>query len=563
MNSPVNKIHRSIASATNVVGRRHRARTVLGVLTLMAMAASQTARAQAVWDGDTAANNDGNWNTGANWDTGIAPSAETATLGDVDGNGDSGTATRTVTIGANTPAITQLIMTQDAADFTNRLNMTGGTMQITSGTALVQNLTGGAIRIDMSGSAWLRATSGTTWNHAGTLTLAGTNVRIGPDGGDTGRNTTVQNAGTLNATGALATIGHMQGAGGTASRGDVSLNNNSGAAVHVADNATLVLRSRTRFRQNNPGDGNVYNAEGTTFQIGQTAGGASGGVLRFFHANSGDLQTAGESAVSVQRFRNAGVLDILGASVLELEENRSGGGGVFGVTRIFTVNNEASGVINLDGTSRIGRIGAGTAANQHIVTVFTNAGEFNKTGAGEAVVESFTSVTHSDSTTTEGLNANTVSGTINVAHPAGTLRLSVGLTNLGSLIGNGTLSVDDGAIVTEGGGSVRPGQSPGDTVTLALVANAVEFGADGTLRLDLDGADHDVLAVTGDLTLEPGSTLDLIGLPGGGRQVIVTYSGTRTGTFGDVNNVPANRIDYSVAGEIAMTPPPGSLFLMR
>jgi hypothetical protein len=513
--------------------------TLVGTLALAAVfALGNLANAAAIWDGNGDADNDGNWGSGTNWDDGSVPSAATATLGDVDGNGDSGDSTRTVTIGGNQPNITQLTMNQSTAGFTNRLNMTGGTLTISNSTMIDQTLTGGSIQIDMGGSAYLRADGGNSWTNDGTLNLAGSNVRIGPESGAVS-NTSVTNLGTVNATGSLAVIGNLQGRNATADTGSVTVNNNSGGTISVADNATLRLRSHTRFRGNAARDGNLINSSGSTVQIGSVPGGASGGTLQFYHFNGGDLKEAGESSVSVQRFQNAGTLELLGDSTLELVEDRSGGSGVYGVARVFTVENQSTGVINLNGSSQMGRVGAGSGSDQNIVTVFSNAGTLNKTGTGQASVVSFGgSVTHSDGTSTSGSNTNT--GTINVQESGGILQFSVGLLSTGNLIGNGTVTADSGAIEIGADGIVHPGQTAGDFASFSLDASlgdGVVFADGSTLTIDLGLVDgvNDTLNISGDLDLTGNNTLMLNQSSfEPGEFTILNWTGTRTDMFSTV-----------------------------
>ena len=338
--------------------------------------------------------------------------------------------------------------------------------------------------------------------------------------------------------------------------GQIALNNEASASITVADGASLRLRSLSRFK--GMGQGNVYNKENSTFQIG-TEGGA-GGSVRFWHYHNTAMND--DDYTSTQRFRNAGTLDVLGNSTLELYEEWHGWHSSYphaGTTQIFTVDNESTGTINLNGTSTIGRLGAGTDGDKYLVTQFTNAGTFNKTGTGTASILSRESVTHFHGTFSYGSNTNT--GTLNVQDASGTLRFSQPLDSSGALIGNGTFAVDNGNITIQDGGTVNAGQTPGDIATLGLEAATVVFEDNSTLEIDVGSSD--LIEITGDLELDEGSIVEFTDTPASYGFSFLTYTGTLSGEFGSVLGLPDNMsVDYGTAGILTVIPEPASLALL-
>jgi autotransporter-associated beta strand protein len=172
--------------------------------------------------------------------------------------------------------------------------------------------------------------------------------------------------------------------------------------------------------------------------------------------------------------------------------------------------------------------------------------ELVKTGAGTLTLQG-------DSTYG---GATSVSGgvlRVNGTHTGGGL---ITVFNGGTLGGTGTV----GAVSVQGGGVLGAGNSVG---TMSFVGDVEILGS---LAVENAGAAADLLAVTGHLTLGAGSVLDLLGtLDGLSSYTILTFTGTRTGTFGDVSDVTAQgyQVDYN-ANDVTLTviPEPATLGLL-
>ena len=142
--------------------------------------------------------------------------------------------------------------------------------------------------------------------------------------------------------------------------------------------------------------------------------------------------------------------------------------------------------------------------------------------------------------------ANTYSGTttvnggtlrVNGTHTMdATLALPVGdytVNSGGAIGGTGTIgSAADPVNIINNGGTIAPGASVG---TLTSFGN-VTFGANAKFDIEVDGANADKLAVTGNLDLSAlGNALNVTGT-GTGSWVIATYTGSLTGTFESITS---------------------------
>lgn len=136
---------------------------------------------------------------------------------------------------------------------------------------------------------------------------------------------------------------------------------------------------------------------------------------------------------------------------------------------------------------------------------------------------------------------------------SGNTSVTAGTLSVNGSLGAGDLTVDPGATLTGGGtaagtalidGTVAPGTGVG---TLSLGTTVLS----GTLACDIDGDQADVLAVTGNLTLDDATLpLNLIQPPTRFSYVIATYTGTLIGTFAAV---PAGYVvDTSVPGKLLL-----------
>ena len=137
-----------------------------------------------------------------------------------------------------------------------------------------------------------------------------------------------------------------------------------------------------------------------------------------------------------------------------------------------------------------------------------------------------------------------LNGNYNISH-----RLDV--ESGGTLKGNATLRVDrTGAtehVRVLAGGTMAPGTSVG-TIN---VNDKTEIA--GTLEIEVNGATADLLAITGDLVLSSATdvlTVTELGAATLTDYTVITYTGTRTGTF-DTTNLPAGySVNYDTPGEV-------------
>ena len=135
---------------------------------------------------------------------------------------------------------------------------------------------------------------------------------------------------------------------------------------------------------------------------------------------------------------------------------------------------------------------------------------------------------------------------------AGTLALNAangytGTTTIsaGNLGGNGSVA---GPLVVEATGTIAPGTSTG---TFGAGATTIL----GTYACEINGANKDTLAVTGNLDVT-GGTLAVTQLAAASAPtyVIATYTGTLTGTFANVSGLPSGySVSYATPNQIVIT----------
>lgn len=134
---------------------------------------------------------------------------------------------------------------------------------------------------------------------------------------------------------------------------------------------------------------------------------------------------------------------------------------------------------------------------------------------------------------------------------AGALILSGSHTYTGAtLVSDGPLGGScsiGGGLTVNSSGTIAPGVTTG---TFSVGGNTVVAG---TYACDVNGADSDTLAVTGDLDLT-NSTLAVTAVsPSASSYTIATYTGNRTGTFTPSPALPSGyTLDYSTANQIKL-----------
>ncbi len=148
----------------------------------------------------------------------------------------------------------------------------------------------------------------------------------------------------------------------------------------------------------------------------------------------------------------------------------------------------------------------------------------------------------------------------------------------GSLIVNGSLNNSDVTVktallggngsvksfVVEDGGIIAPGASIGELTTV----NDANFQSGSTLAIEIAGPDSDKLIVNGELILNDGALLDIVGTLDGSTTYIIASYGSLTGTFDDPGLTGGYEIVYDYddgesSNNIALfIPEPASLALL-
>jgi autotransporter-associated beta strand protein len=219
-------------------------------------------------------------------------------------------------------------------------------------------------------------------------------------------------------------------------------------------------------------------------------------------------------------------------------------------------------ILNTQNNNNVILTSASTVSGGAAQTVaFTNTiqgtGGVNITGTSASV--GFTSF--SGANTYQG-GTNVMSGTllVNNTTSSGTGTGPVTVNNSGTLGGTGFMGTNVINVTINGGGTITGGTNgavaPTDAVgTLTLTAASVIFtGTSGSLAtyiVDLTSLTSDKLTINGSINLS--TTFDQIlfnGTTGADKYVLITYTGTRTGTF-DVVTPPAGYVvSYDIPGEI-------------
>jgi fibronectin-binding autotransporter adhesin len=186
----------------------------------------------------------------------------------------------------------------------------------------------------------------------------------------------------------------------------------------------------------------------------------------------------------------------------------------------------------------------------------------DKTGTNAAAIGSLTKTGNGTLTLTNGntyTGATTVNaGTllVNNTTGSGTGSGAVTVNNTGTLGGTGIIIAGANNVTVNSGGTIT-GATNGSVGTLTLTANTLVIG--GTYLNDIDGATADRITLSGNLDLSSASdTLNFnqINAPTAPSYTLLSYSGTLSGTFDNVLNLPAGYAVQYNTGEIDLVAVP-------
>ena len=419
----------------------------------------------------------------------------------------------------------------------------------------------------------------TNWTNSGTITTANA------VSGGTGAGSTMSLAGnwsnshviqvgtndTLNLSGNWSNTGTIQAAtnatinlGGTFHAADVGLASSGANGVFNPNGATVNFSGTLINTGNNLIFGPASGMWNAITGVAQTGPVIEGGTLA---VQSGYLQVSASGLLYLQNVSLRSDLTVQGRIDVtnDLTTGQPGleadghsvnvGVGVYFDEFSTAAKDSFDGTVNLMGdNSWVVSGGTGTLALTSTAVINGLAGSGGKNSiTGGTVINNGTINAGSPGVTGETFNLSVTSnyGVI-AAYTGDTAILPVSTVNH-PWANNGTLrALSGGEIATE----TSPGSAyPGSLELASGSTFDVQLGAAGASGL---------LAVSGGLTLDPGSIISLSQLAGTSFTApydIINYTGTLTGTFTDVT--PGYVLDYSHAGEILVTavPEPTALAL--
>lgn len=354
---------------------------------------------------------------------------------------------------------------------------------------------------------------------------------------------------------------------------DLTWNSGAGTPSFFAGNGmgTMALSDTTATHKVTLSNGIVFGGVARYFDVSDGAASVDAelsGALSQTAAPAGSLGkqgagtlalTANSPGLTTKALVLEGVLLLTGSGALE-NANYDLKGGVLGLgngdmTRAMgtsggTVQLQADGSgFAAFGANRTVSIGSGASLTWASTL---QANTFFKT-AGSTMALSAANATHT-LTFANNVNLNEAERTILVPNGAAAVdaRMTGLLSGTGASAlrktGTGTLCLDNDNNAYASATTVADGHLGGDgKVPGNLVMAGGGFAAEA----------GKVLHVAGNLDLSAGTdSVSLIGAAPTARTVVLTYAGSRNGTFDDTSALPARfSVDYSVAGEIALVPP--------
>lgn len=404
----------------------------------------------------------------------------------------------------------------------------GGSVIIEDGASFSMNtVTGGASGGGMAGAGgaygpdiFMRSGSTLTFNISNPLGI-GTAIESDQGvGGGSGGGVFKTGTGTLTLSGVNTFSGGVTVQAGTL---QISNDNNlgqTGQPIQIDDGATLAATagvSSSRVITLSGGSGIIAPSGAFNFQLSAGMIGA-GGLTK---SDTGTLTTTAANSYNGDTTVMAGTL-ALGAAASSLPStttlNLSGG------TAIFNGSASTVGLVTLANLNGVAGSQATFGTNECIINSSTAAtfsgamsgtAGFTKQGTGVFSLDG-TGVFTNGATVEGGLFAVNNSFTGNVIIQSGS-----------TLGGNGTIT---------GNVTVNGSMGPGNSIDTLHVVGDVTLAAGSTYENEINPTATDLLDITGNLTIDGGSTLIVI--PEGGSYnssttyTVIHFSGTRTGEFG-------------------------------
>jgi hypothetical protein len=434
-----------------------------------------------------------------------------------------------------------------------------GTSTVTLGTIGnangLQLASGNILSINTS----LSLASGTSLNY-GDILNTGMLINAGAIT-NTGTITVLGSAALINNSGANLTNNGTIGLAGPFGTNNAVFNNNSGANLtnngtiggsfsKLSNSGTFINNSAVSlFGDSSFGNGGAFNNNGTITV--DSVGFGNGGTFN----NNGTISV--DSVYDPSEFRNSGTLNNSGTMNVDLAYWESS---VF--SNSGTLNN--SGTMNLSGSSFSSftpSSNSGTINNSGTLNItihsdsgdnFTNTGTINnRSGANLNNYGTFNNTSGANLMNAGTINSSgtfTNSGAVTITS-SGLFTTNTNYTQtVGSTLVNGTLTATSGAIVNIQGGALGgTGTINGDVVMGGTLTPAA-LGTPGTLTIfgnyeetgtgmfdELMGPHlHSFLDVSGNVTLDPGSFLDIALLNGDdplGQTFSIVDFGSRVGEF--------------------------------
>lgn len=320
--------------------------------------------------------------------------------------------------------------------------------------------------------------------------------------------------------------------GGTGSAASVLVANTIGNGTSQATtlgSAPITLNRNGRLTINSRGETAALSGQTVTWANNVTAneagvvtvGSADSGVSTNVTQKLGSLTISGLSRIFTATANNDYTLEFTGATTLT---NTTATAQTLNVTA---------------GTLKLADVGQSGTGNKGII----------KSGAGTLEV--------ADGSTLSYLGTTAVTNGVFLMNGTSSSQDNWSVYGGALLGGTGSIGLTSGKSMTVGGASagvLAPGNASIGTLS---VGGAVVFDALSILRAEIgaDGA-SDRVAVTGDLELKDGATLDLLPLAGAwdGVYTIATFTGSRSGKFTTVNGLdPSYAVKYN-ASSITLGP---------